>query len=312
MSRQRSALRNRVEFGAYRIARAGAAALGPRALARIGAAIGDAFLASSSRRRAIVDFNIGLAFPELSDVGRRRMAREVARHFGRVTLDTLRLQHLDREAFLAGVTVAGAEHIEKAASAGRGIIYLAAHMGLWEVAALTVGLIRPETFLIVNRPLDNPLLEVELARLRTRFGNEPLGKRQVLRTILSHLGAGGAVGFLIDQRVNPDVGVEVPFFGHPAWTHPVLARIIRRKRAPVVPLAALWEGPGRYEVRFFEPLIADELPDEELEDVPLTTRLSRVTEEMIRRRPEQWLWFHDRWRSLRLAAQGSSKLKVES
>ncbi len=301
MSRERSALRNRLEFAAYRLAQLGAGALGPQALARIGSLAGDVFLAASARRREILRFNLRLAFPEMTAAERSRMARAVSRHFGRVSLDILRLQRLDREAFRRELTVVGEEHIAAAAAPGHGIIYLAAHMGLWEVAALTVGLIRPETFLIVNRPLDNPLLEEEVVRFRSRFGNEPLGKRKVLRTILAHLGERGAVGFLVDQRVSPEVGVEVPFFGQPTWTHPALARIVRKTRTSVVPLCALWEAPGRYEVRFFEPLLPDELPEAELEDLPLTARFSAITESMIRRRPEQWLWFHDRWRHLRLA-----------
>ena len=202
----------------------------------------------------------------------------------------------------ASVTVVGERHAEQAAALGRGILYLTAHLGLWEVCALTVGLIRPETLLVVNRPLDNPLLEEEVTAFRGRFGNEPLGKRNILRAVLRHLGSRGSVGFLIDQRVSPDVGIEVPFFGQPAWTHPILARIVRKTRTPLVPLCALWDDPGDYTLRFFEPLIPDELGDDELEDLPLTTRLSQITEEMIRSRPEQWLWFHDRWRPLRLQA----------
>jgi KDO2-lipid IV(A) lauroyltransferase len=301
VSRERSAARNRLEYLLYRAVRAGAGALGPRALAALGSAAGGAFLAASARRREILRFNLALAFPEMADAERCRMAREVSRHFGRVSLDILRLQRLGREEFQRGVSVEGEQHIAEAAARGRGIIYLAAHMGLWEVAALTVGLIRPETFLIVNRPLDNPLLEAEVVAFRSRFGNEPLGKRKVLRTILEHLAARGAVGYLVDQRVNPDVGIEVPFFGQPTWTHPALARIVRKTRTPVVPLCALWEGPGRYQVAFFPPLLPDALGEDELEDLPMTRRFSEITEWMIRRRPEQWLWFHDRWRHLRLA-----------
>lgn len=304
MSRNRSELRNRFEFAAYRMVRAGAGALGPKALARVGNVVGDLFLAVGARRREILDFNLKLAFSDKTDGERARLGREVARHFGRVTLDTLRLQRIDRGNFRGGVTVVGEEHIAAAADVGRGFVYLTAHIGLWEVAAITAGLIRPETLLVVNRPLDNPLLEHEVAAFRSRFGNEPLGKRNIIRAMLRHLERQGSVGFLIDQRVSPDVGVEVPFFGQPAWTHPILARIVRKTRVPVVPACALWDEPGRYTLHLFEPLNPDRLGADELEDVPLTARFSQITEDLIRMRPEQWLWFHDRWRPLRLAAQG--------
>lgn len=301
--RPRSQFRNRAEFAIYRAVRGLAGSLGPVALSRLGEVLGGAFLAASSRRREILRFNLGLAYPEWSDAERRRLASDVARHFGRVALDTLRLQRISLDSFLAGVEVRGQEHIAGAADLGRGLLYLTAHIGLWEVSALTIGLIRPELLLAVNRPLDNPLLEEEVVRFRSRFGSVPLGKRNIARAILQHLKDRGSVGFLIDQRVDPSVGVEVPFFGQPAWTHPILARIVRKTRAPLVPVCCLWQAPGRYSLAFSEPLIADDLGDDELEDVPLTARFSAISEDMIRRRPEQWLWYHDRWRPLRLARQ---------
>ncbi len=306
--RPRSDFRNRAEFAAYRAARGLAGSLGPNSLASVGSVLGRAFLAVGSRRREILHFNLGLAYPEKSDAERHQLALAVARHFGRVALDTLRLQQLEPDVFLGGVDVVDMHHVDQAAELGRGIIYMTAHIGLWEVAAFTAGLVRPEKLLVVSRPLDNPLLEAEVIRFRSRFGNEPVGKRNVVRALMQHLKAKGSIGFLIDQRVDPSVGVEVPFFGQPAWTHPILARIARKTRVPVVPVCALWEAPGRYSLTCLEPVFADRLSDHELEDVPLTTRFSLISEEMIRRRPEQWLWYHDRWRQLRLA---SSKLKVE-
>ncbi len=74
------------------------------------------------------------------------------------------------------------------------------------------------------------------------------------------------MGILIDQRVREDQGVEVPFFGHPAWTHRVLARLARKTGAPVVPTFALRDKPGHYRLRYDEPVVVDDLPDGELED----------------------------------------------
>jgi KDO2-lipid IV(A) lauroyltransferase len=307
MSKQRSALRNRIEFAAYRVTRGAVGLLGPRGVVRVGEVLGDLFLVTGSRRREILEFNVALAFPEMAAAQRQAFARQVSRHFGRVALDSLRLQRVAPDDFLKQVTIVGEDHIDAAAAHGRGFLYLTAHIGLWEVAALAAGLVRPEKLLAVNRPLDNPLLEAELVRFRRRFGNEPLGKRNIVRSILQHLKTGGSVGFLIDQRVDPSVGIAVPFFGQPTWTHPIVARVARKTGAPVVPACALWDGPARYTVRCFEPVVVDDLPDSELDDVPLTARLSRITEDMIRQRPEQWLWFHDRWRELRLAQEGGNR-----
>ncbi len=299
MSGRRSALRNRVEYAGYRAARALARSAGPRMVARLGSGLGRLYHRVGRRRRAILDFNLGLAFPELDEATRRALGTAVARHFGRVTLDALRIQRLSPEELLAEVEVVGKDNLERALEMEKGVFLLSAHIGSWEVAALVAGLLIPAGFAVVNRPLDNDLLEAELERLRGLFGNRALGKQNITRSMLKQLRRGGAVGILIDQRVLEDEGIQVQFFGHPAWTHPALARFAARSGAPVVPIWGLWDGPGKYTVRFDTPLIPGELSEAEQGEVPLTTRLTAINEGVIRERPEQWLWYHDRWRQLR-------------
>ena len=303
MSKDRSALRNQIEFAAFRMARGLTGLLSPMALAKVGDALGNFYAALGGRRRSIIDFNLRLAFPEMTDDERRSLARAVTRHFARSALDAIRIQRLQPPELMASVEITGLNHLQDALSLGRGAFFLTAHIGSWEVAALVTGLEVEGGLAVVNRPLDNPLLEVELDRLRTLYGNRVFGKRNILREMLSQLNRGGGVGILIDQRVREDQGVEVPFFGHPAWTHPILARVARKTRAPVVPTFALRATPGSYRLRYEQPLVVDDLPEAELDDVALTAGYMAILEAAIRQNPDQWLWYHDRWKQLRLQEQ---------
>jgi len=300
VSKQRSALRNRLEFMFFRLVRVLVGVLSPLVTARVGAFLGSVFYLVSRRRRQIIDFNLGLAFPEMRVDERRHMAREVSRHFGRVASDAVRLQRLEPDQLRAEVTVEGQSNLQSAIDTGRGFFLLSAHLGSWEAAALMGGLLIPGGMAVIHRPLDNPLLDAELERLRATFGNSALGKSNISREVLQAIKEGRVIGILIDQRPR-GVNFEVPFFGHPAKTHPALARFVRKTGAAVVPIFGYWDGPARYTVTFGEPIVPEELTEEELEDGPLTERFMAVTEEAIRRRPEQWLWFHDRWRQLREA-----------
>ena len=300
MSKDRSALRNRAEFAAFRVARTLAGALSPTALARVGGFLGTLFSMASGRRREIIDFNLELAYPEWSEAERRALARAVARHFARSALDAIRIQRLRPEELLAAVAVEGWDHVERAARLGRGAFFLTAHLGSWEVAALVTGLKLENGLSVVNRPLDNPYLENELDRLRKLYGNRVFGKHNIAREMLRQLKTGGGVGILIDQRVGEDAGVAVPFFGHPAWTHPVLARVARKTGAPVVPTFAIRQAPGRYALRYDAPVLVNELAEAEQEDEPLTAMFMGILEGAIRKNPDQWLWYHDRWRHLRV------------
>jgi KDO2-lipid IV(A) lauroyltransferase len=302
MSKDRSALRNHVEFAAFRMARGLTGVLSPAGLAKVGDVLGNFYSMFGGRRRQIIDFNLRLAYPEKSDDERRELARAVTRHFGRSILDAIRVQRLLPEELLESVEITGWEHVDRAASLGRGLFFLTAHIGSWEAAALVTGLKYEAGLAVINRPLDNPLLEIELARLRKLYGNTVFGKRNILRDMLAQLKRGGSVGILIDQRVREDQGVAVPFFGHPAWTHPILARMVQKTAAPVVPLFCIREVPGRYSLRYQEPSLIEDLGEAEREVESLTARYMAILETAIRKDPDQWLWYHDRWKRLRLHA----------
>jgi KDO2-lipid IV(A) lauroyltransferase len=302
VSKDRSALRNHVEFTAFKMARGLTGLLSPAGLAKVGDVLGNFYSTLGGRRRQIIDFNLRLAFPEMSDLERRALARAVTRHFARSALDAIRLQRLQPDELLASVEITGWDAVERALSLGRGAFFLTAHIGSWEVAALVTGLKVEAGLSVVNRPLDNPLLEAELDRLRKLYGNRVFGKHSIVREVMTQLKKGGGVGILIDQRVREDQGVEVPFFGQPAWTPAILARLGRKTGAPVVPTFALRDKPGLYRLRYDEPVVVDDLATSELEDVPLTTRYMAILEAAIRANPDQWLWYHDRWKQFRLSA----------
>lgn len=94
---------------------------------------------------------------------------------------------------------------------------------------------------------------------------------------------------------------RVPIFGHPAWTHPVLACMANKTGASVVPTFALRERPSLHSLRYDEAVVVDQFSETEREDVLLTTRHVKILEVAIRERPEQWLWYHDCCRQIRLA-----------
>jgi KDO2-lipid IV(A) lauroyltransferase len=111
--------------------------------------------------------------------------------------------------------------------------------------------------------------------------------------MLEVLRAGGRVGILIDQRVQPREGIAVPFFGHPALTTPVLARVSLRTGAPVVPVALYPVRGGRYRFAARPPVFPEGEGEEAV--AALTRRYLAVAEEQIREHPEMWLWMHRRW-----------------
>ena len=115
------------------------------------------------------------------------------------------------------------------------------------------------------------------------------GSRSASRQLLRALRSGKVLAMLVDQDIQTD-GVWVPFFGRLAHTPSALADLALRLDAAVVPAFDERLPDGKHRIRFLEPL---DLPDDR---VAATAAMTAVIEEQIRRRPEQWVWMHRRWR----------------
>lgn len=286
-------VRHRVEYGAF-LAFKGLVRALPHAWARpLGRAVGDVIYRLDWLHRRVALENLERALPELSREERRRITRACFQHFGAVAADTLSISRFDLVGLCRRLTLEGWEHLEAAEARGKGVFITSGHLGNWEVAAYPVGIYRGP-FHVFSRPPNNPRFAREMQRIRERFGNTLLPKRVPALEILRILQSGGRVGLLIDQRVHPNEGILVPFFGQPAVTSPLPAILSLRSGAPVVPLFGLPEPRGRYRV-VVGPAIEPE-GSGAAAVVALTRQYLEVVEEEIRRHPEMWLWMHRRWR----------------
>jgi len=287
-------VRHAIEYALFLPFAATLRALPHGASRRLGAALGALAHVLDRRRRAIAAENLRQAFPDrpASEIG--RWVGECFRHFGAAFADALSAERFDRVELCRRVTVEGLEHLAAAEAAGRGVIVLSAHYGNWEIVPPFIALARGP-MAAVGRPADNPHFERAVARLRTRFGNRALDKRGSVRDMFRVLREGGRLGLLIDQRVRPAEAIDVPFFGRPALTSPIVARLAQKTGAQVVAVFGHHLPQGRYRIEFAPPLSAG-AADDEAAAFAFTRRCLEVCEAVIRRDPPQWLWLHNRWK----------------
>jgi KDO2-lipid IV(A) lauroyltransferase len=265
-----------------------------RFVSACGTGLGTVFCALDARHRNISLENVAAAFPLKTPAEHRRLVRGVFRHFGRVLFELLKFSTLTPEAMLTRVEFDGEEHAREAFARGRGVLFFTGHFGFWEVQAIAHAAIMP-SIAVLARPLDNPLLNALVERVRKATGNSVIYRRGALRRILRVLSANQGVAMLIDQHIQMPDAVMVDFFNRPAATTLALAVLAQRTGAPVIPAFALPLGPGRYKLIYEHPV------DPPMEDTPeavrdFTQRCTDVLEMYVRRHPELWLWMHRRWR----------------
>jgi len=297
--RRGTPLGHRLEHALFRLA-AGVLCLFPRgSSSRLGRRAARLTLSVFSRRRRILIENLARAFPEKSATELRRIAAESIENLGAASFEFLEVSRWTVEELHASVAYEGVENLEAARARGKGVILLSAHFGNWELGALAAGRLG-EPISSVVRPLDNPLIEAEITRRRTHFGNRVIAKKEALREMLRAMRQNETVAILLDQTVLPEEAVFVPFFGRLAATTPSVALLQRKTDAAVVPVFTWPAGEGRYRLGFEKPILAEEFSSEDgrAEQVRrATARYAEVTEEAVRRNPAAWLWLHNRWKT---------------
>ena len=252
-------------------------------------------------RRAVILENLRRVFGAGVPEGEiKRLAQAHYAHLWRLFGEFLRFRWLSA-AQQAAIVRTEVDALKHALGEGKGVLILTGHFGNFEVATIA-GLARfPEMqgrIHFVRRAIKPRWLDALVTRRFRQAGFGVMSKRGSLDAILERLAAGDVIVFPFDQHASPPDGIEVEFFGHPAWTFKSLSIMALATGAPVLPAASWRESDGHHVLRFEEPLppIHDENVNEEIRRN--TRAYNAALERLILRHPEQWFWVHRRWKQV--------------
>jgi KDO2-lipid IV(A) lauroyltransferase len=283
----------------------------PASLAYLaGESLGSLAYRLDRKHREIAKENLQRAFNgQLSPPAIDALVRSTFINLGRTVVETCRIPKIDRGNFRRSIQIEGYEHYQKAKERGKGVIYITAHLGSWELLPVASALVG-ESLWIVVRPLDNPYLDRAINRMRRGWGTKVLPKKWALRGVLGALHRGESVGILIDQNISVKEGVFVDFFGRPACTALAPALLALRTDASVLPAAIFRCGRDRHRIVVGEEISLIRTGQLAADLVANTAAFTKAIEAFVRREPAQWLWVHRRWKtqplSTRLEPEGAT------
>lgn len=270
----------------------------PRPISRaLAIALAQVVFVFHFRLRQVGMRNLAMVFPEKSLAERRRILRGVFTSLGRQLAELCQFPRYTVENVEEVVVYDGLENYERAFSQGKGVLFLTAHFGGWELSAFTHSL-HGHWLHVVMRPMDNEYLDRLLQGYRTMHGNKTVNKDDFVRGLLAAMRAGETVGILMDTNMTPPQGIFVDFFGIPACTASGLARIALRTDAAVVPGFTIWDPSlQKYRLRFDPALELIRTGHLEADIAANTQMFTKVIEDYVRNYPDQWLWVHRRWKT---------------
>jgi KDO2-lipid IV(A) lauroyltransferase len=292
--RKKNLVLQRVEYAAYRAVAALVRSGSEERARRLGERVGVLARHVLRKRDRLALANMRAAFPDRDPSALRAALDDCWRHFGREALGYIRLQSQPLDQIAATCPFVNEELVEEARARGNGVVLISAHWGGWEVGGLAL-MALVDNVRTVARPLDNEILERDLAALRAKTGAEVVDRRNAARVLLRGLSENAVVVLLPDQAVLPREGILVPFLGRQAWTTPAPAKLALRYGSTIVFAFCIPDG-TRHRLEFEEPIRTDQLSEAERDPVALTRRINDVIARRIEARPELWLWMHDRWK----------------
>jgi len=261
---------------------------------KIGRLLGRLVRAVSRKRRRIVNTNLKLCFPELSQDQCEKLDKE---HFESLGISLIefgiafwmsnkKLQRLSH--------VKGIENLTQAHQKGNGVILLAGHFTTLEVAIRLLTTHSPISIHGIYREQKNPLFNAMLLRHRHENDAKPISRKKT-HSLIGSLKEGSPVFYLPDQDFGTKYRSEfIPFFGVPAATITATTRLAKLSNADVVPVSfyRLDDNKG-YHLEFHPAL--DNFPSDS--DTADLTRINHCLEELIKEKPEQYFWFHRRFKT---------------
>lgn len=291
-----TAIRHRLEYAAFRLARLVLGGLPEDWALRVAAALGWLVGVLARVRRRDVDAHLAQAFPEASASWRRRVARRSYMHLGREAALLFRLHQWTPEEINARVDFSGLELLREAASGEQGVMLLTAHLGNWEIAGARIAAAGLPID-VVGKGMANRRFEADLFETRERLGMRVIDMADAPRDVLRALGRGRLAALLGDQNARRN-GIFIPFFGRSASTPRGPAVFALRRNVPVfVGFAIRQPGwPQRYRVEARR-LGFERSGDVEVDTRAMLTAYHEVLEEAILTAPDQYFWQHRRWKT---------------
>lgn len=252
-------------------------------------------------RKKVVLSNIQQVFSNtLSDSEMKKLAKAFYSHVAQFLFENIQLRFLSKEQVQERVEVVGHEYLLEAHEQGRGIALLAGHFGNWELSAIG-GMLNFQQFrghfYIIRKTFNIKWLERILFRRFSEAGLMVITKRNALGSAVEAIEEKNVVVFLMDQYARAKDGVRADFFGKPTGTYKSLAMIAQNTQAAVIPMKSFRVSPNRHVLRFYPPMEWVSSGNEK-EDILLNTRqYNAKIESFLLSTPDQWLWFHKRWKT---------------
>ena len=252
------------------------------------------------RRRRDCITNLNLAFGDsLSSEQKERVLNHAYQNFAFVILNAARLICMNKEKYIAKFRVHNEKLICDLIAQGN-FVFITAHYGDWEGTARYVAHKHKEINLsVVGRLTQFDSVNLLMEKSRQKFGSFFLDRRGAGRKLVSLLkNKRNIIGLVIDQNMALGEGIAVNFFGKEVSHTPAASTLARKYKIPIIcAYMRLNDDYSLYDLYFEKVCDCIRTSDLKADILAMTQAQADFTEKIIREKPDEWFWFHRRFKA---------------
>ena len=243
------------------------------------------------RSKKIIHKNIKRALPDINNENLEILTRLMWNNYGRTFAEYIFLKDFRIGKFSSNIEIEGKEILEKIKKNNQQVVFVSGHLSNFELMAMFIeknGI----NLLAIYRPLNNLFLNPFMEKIRRKYICKHQIKKGIggTKNLIKYKKQNFSTALMIDQRVSE--GILSPFFKQEAFTTTIPAQLVKKFNIPVVPVYIERIKDINFKITIKNPIF---FPNEKsIENI--TDELNLELEKLILKKPEQWIWSHNRWK----------------
>ena len=243
------------------------------------------------RSKKLIQKNIKRAFPHINEENSDKIKKLMWNNYGRLFAEYIFIKEFRNGKYSSNIEIEGQDILEKIKETGQQVVFVSGHFSNFELMAMHLEKTGIK-LCAIYRPLNNIFLNPLMEKIRNKYICKYQIKKGIsgVKSLIKLMKNNFSTALMIDQRVSE--GILSNFFEKPALTTTIPAQLVKKFNIPIVPVYIERVRDIHYKIVINKPIVFTK--DNTIQK--MTDDLNLILEKMILKKPEQWIWTHNRWK----------------
>ena len=243
------------------------------------------------RSKKIIEENIKRAIPKISKENLNKIKKLMWNNYGRVFAEYIFIKDFRNGNLKENIEIEGKEVLDEIKEKNSQVVFISGHFSNFELMAMSLEKngIKLAT---IYRPLNNMFLNLIMEKIRKKYICKNQIKKGIggLKNLVKYKKQNFSTALMIDQRVSE--GILSDLFDKKALTTTIPAQLVKKYNIPIVPVFIERINDLKFKITIDKPIFFSK----DISINSITDELNKILGKMITKKPEHWIWTHNRWK----------------